>query len=198
MRALVRRAQHHEARAVARHQRVHHRAALVDAGAHDQPAHAVREQPDRLLGLLHQPVEELAEALGEHVERLAPVVRESARRGGCRPVLRTARRRTCANRSSASTPGLAPRDLARARRWRCRAGRTRRDPCRRRCRCEPITPGRTTTTGRSAARASRLAAALPAPAAYSMRVGQRAEQLRASRLWRRPASRAARRACRRW
>ena len=77
VRALVRGAQHHEARAVSRHQRVHHRATLMDAGAHHQPAHAVRQQPDRLLRLLHQLVKKAAEPFGQHVERLAPVVREA-------------------------------------------------------------------------------------------------------------------------
>ena len=76
MRTLVRRSQHHQARAVARHQRIDHRAALVDAGTHHQAAHAVREQADRLPRLLHQPGKELAESLGEHIERLAPVVGE--------------------------------------------------------------------------------------------------------------------------
>ena len=77
MRALVRRAEHQQPRAVAAHQRVHHRAPLVDRGAHHQAAHAVREQADRLLRLLHQAVEELAEPFGQHVERLTPVVRKT-------------------------------------------------------------------------------------------------------------------------
>ena len=76
MRTLVRRSQHHQARTVARHQCIDHRAALVDASAHHQAAHAVREQADRLLRLLHQPGEELAKPLGEHIERLAPVIGE--------------------------------------------------------------------------------------------------------------------------
>ena len=87
VRALVRRAQHHQARAFARHQRIHHRTALVDAGAHHQPAHAVRQQPDRRIAFLHQPIEELAQAFGQHVERLAPVVRETFDAVAAREVL---------------------------------------------------------------------------------------------------------------
>ena len=95
VRALVRRAQHDQPRAVARHQRIHHRASLVDARAHHQPAHAVREQADRLPGLLEQPVEELAEPLAQHVQRLPPVVGEALDAVAVGQTPCTARRRTC-------------------------------------------------------------------------------------------------------
>ena len=79
MRTLVRRAEHHEARTVARHQLVPQRRVLVDQRAHDKPAHAVREDAHRLQRRERR-VELLAqrrgERVGQHVERLAPVVRK--------------------------------------------------------------------------------------------------------------------------
>ncbi|EXI84614.1 MAG: hypothetical protein AW11_03792 [Candidatus Accumulibacter regalis] len=74
---LIGRPEHHQARAVARHQRVDHRAALVDAGAHYQAAHAVREQAHRLRRFAQQAVEEFGKAFGEHIQRLPPVVGEA-------------------------------------------------------------------------------------------------------------------------
>ncbi len=87
MRALVRRAEHHQPRARALHHRVHHRPALVDAGAHHQAAHAVREQADRPVGLLQQAVEEFAQSVGQHVQRLPPVVGKAFDAVGARELL---------------------------------------------------------------------------------------------------------------
>jgi len=46
----------------------------MDAGTHDETAHAVRQQPDRLLRLQQQPIEQRSQAFAQHVERLPPVV----------------------------------------------------------------------------------------------------------------------------
>ena len=115
-------------------------------------------------GLLQQPVEELAEALGQHVQRLPPVVGEaldavaSARGAGtaCRRTCRTALRPRCRAR---------PRRSSRGRRRRCRADRTRRGRCRAPAGASPSRRAARTTTGRSAAAASRLARAAAASAA---------------------------------
>ena len=76
VRTLVRSSAHHETRTLARHHCVHHGPTLVDARTHDEAAHAVRQQPDRLIGFGEEPFQERAQAFGEHVERLTPVVRE--------------------------------------------------------------------------------------------------------------------------
>ena len=51
VRALVRRAEHDEARAVARHQLIPELSIFVNQRAHDQTAHAMREEPDRPHGI---------------------------------------------------------------------------------------------------------------------------------------------------
>ena len=76
VRALVRRAQHQQAGAVAGHQCVHHWPAPVDAGPHHQAAHAVRQQADGLRGLLLQAGQQLAQPVAQGVQRQAPVIGE--------------------------------------------------------------------------------------------------------------------------